>query len=46
MIEVPIVVNDEEVSVATFVDQVNVQVDIGPPGVRGSLIFTGVGETE
>ncbi len=44
MIEVPIVVNDEEVSVATFVDQVNVQVDIGPPGVRGSLIFTGVGD--
>ncbi len=44
MIEVPIVVNDEEVSVATFIDQVDVQVDVGPRGTRGSLIFTGIGD--
>lgn len=43
MIEVPIVVDEDEVRVANFVDSVDVQVDVGPPGTRGSIIFSGVG---
>lgn len=46
MIEVPIVVNDNEVNVATFIDSIDLQVDVGPPGVRGSVIFSGVGSPE
>lgn len=44
MIDIPIVVNEDEIKVATFVDQIDVQVDIGPTGDRGTFIFTGIGD--
>ena len=46
MIEVPIVVDEDEVKVANFVESIGLQVDIGPRGERGSIIFSGVGNPE
>jgi hypothetical protein len=42
--EVPIVVAETELNVAGFVDQIDLSIDVGPTGPRGSLIFSGVGE--
>ncbi len=41
--EIPIVVNEDEINVAGFVDQIDLSVDVGPPGRRGSITFTGSG---
>ncbi len=46
MIEVPIVVDEDEVKVANFVESIGLQVDIGPRGERGSIIFSGIGDPE
>ena len=39
--EIPIVVAEDEVNVAGFVDAINLSVDLGPSGERGSIIFAG-----
>jgi hypothetical protein len=39
-----IILNSPELSILGPPDSVNLQLDIGPRGVRGSQIFTGVGE--
>lgn len=39
--EIPIVVTETELNIAGFTDQIDLAVDIGPEGPRGSLIFTG-----
>lgn len=41
--EIPIVVTETEINVAGFVDQIDLSVDVGPQGRRGSITFAGVG---
>lgn len=41
--EVPIVVAEDNINVASFVDQIQLSVDIGPEGVRGSKVYSGIG---
>lgn len=41
MTEIPIVVSTNEVTVAGFVDQVQLELDVGQRGQRGSRIFSG-----
>lgn len=42
--DLPIVVESDEIVVAGFVDQIRLEVDAGPKGQRGSIIFSGVGD--
>ena len=44
MTELPIVVSNTDVTVAGFVSDIEVALDIGPEGQRGSLIFSGSGD--
>jgi hypothetical protein len=39
--EIPIVVTETEINVAGFVDQIDLSVDVGPRGRRGSITFAG-----
>ena len=39
--EIPIVVSEDEINIAGFVNALDLSVDVGPPGNRGSLIFAG-----
>lgn len=41
--EIPIVVTETEVNIAGFVDQIDLSVDVGPQGRRGSITFSGFG---
>lgn len=41
--EVPIVVSEDNINVASFTDQIKLSVDIGPEGTRGSKVYSGVG---
>lgn len=41
--EIPIVVTEDEINVAGFVDQIDLSVDVGPQGRRGSITFSGPG---
>ena len=41
MTEIPIVVSNNEVTVGGFVEQVELQLSVGPRGQRGSKIFSG-----
>lgn len=41
--EIPIVVSETEINVAGFVDQIDLSVDVGPEGRRGSITFSGPG---
>lgn len=43
MIEIPIILEDTEVKVAAFTDSIDLQVDIGTKGDRGTLIYSGAG---
>ena len=43
MTTLPIVVDDTEVTVAGFVDTVQLQLDVGAQGSRGNVIFSGSG---
>lgn len=41
--ELPIVVSVDELNVGSFVDQIDLSVDVGPEGRRGSITFAGSG---
>lgn len=41
MTELPIIVATNEITVGGFVDELNLEVDSGAPGVRGSKMFSG-----
>lgn len=41
--EVPIVVSEDNINVASFTDQIKLSVDIGPEGTRGSKVYSGIG---
>ena len=44
MTSLPIVVDDDSTTVAGFVSDIDVSIDVGAPGRRGSIIFTGTGD--
>jgi hypothetical protein len=41
--DVPIVVSEDNINVASFTDQIDLSVDVGPQGERGTRIFSGTG---
>lgn len=41
--EIPIVVNENEINIAGFANTLDLSVDVGPQGKRGAIIFSGTG---
>lgn len=39
--EIPIIVNDNEINIAGFANTIDLSVDVGPKGKRGAIIFSG-----